>query len=253
MNLFWGLLFSLLGIISMIYGVALALGAHGSLFFVIWFVFGILLIIDGVIRIFGIPSPFKPSVTSRLLLVLRILVAFIALLFLIVEGMILSRFNTHTDEDVDYLIVAGAQVYENGPSPVLKFRLDAALEYLRIHPDTVCIVTGGKGSNEIRPEAVIMAEYLVNNGIDSDRIILEDRSSNTTGNMKNAAALFDAKNSTAAIVTNNFHLFRSMRIAKKQGIQNVSGIAAGSTPLFLPNNLLREFCGVCKDFLFGNM
>ena len=71
--------------------------------------------------------------------------------------------------------------------------------------------------------------------------------------MKNAAELFDTANSSTAIITNNFHLFRSVRIARKQGIRNVLGIAADSTPLYLLNNLLREFCGVCKDKLFGNM
>ena len=55
------------------------------------------------------------------------------------------------------------------------------------------------------------------------------------------------------IVTNNFHLFRGMRIARKAGIVNVCGIAADSNPLYLPNNMVRESLGLAKDFLAGNI
>ena len=234
-----------LGILCIVYTIALALGAHGSMFFLIWSMFGALLIAIGVLRLCGFVLPRKP------LLLIRTAVIILAALFVIVEGLILSYFGRTTDKPVDYMIIAGAQVYADSPSPVLKFRLDAALEYLRKYPDTICIVTGGKGSNEIRPEAEVMADYLVSHGIGRDRIILENRSTNTTENMRFAAALFDPSNKTTAIVTNNFHLFRSMYLARKQGIVNITGIAADSTLLFLPNNLLREFCGVCKDFLFN--
>ena len=247
MFIFLGLIFTIIGVLSIIYGIAMALGAHGTMFFVIWFVFGAVMIACGVLKFRNVMLPHVP------LLIVRIVVVILLLLFICVEGLIFSDFHRKTGLGADYLIVAGAQVYSYGPSPVLKFRLDAAAEYLLSNPGTKCIVTGGKGSNEVRPEAEVMADYLIGKGITADRIIIENRSTTTTENMKNAAELFDTTNSTTAIVTNNFHLFRSMRIAKKQGIKNVSGIAADSTLLYLPNNLLREFCGICKDFLFGNM
>ena len=240
-------IYIILGILCIIYTIALALGAHGSLFFLIWSVAGVLGITVGILRLCGFSLPRVP------LMIIRAAVIVLLILFIFVETVIISHFGNDTDETVDYLIVAGAQVYADSPSPVLKFRLDKAVKYLSGHPETKCIVTGGQGSNEPRPEADVMAEYLVRNGISSDRIIREDRSKTTTENMKNAAGLFDASNNSAAVLTNNFHLFRSLRIARKQGISNVRGIAADSTLLFLPNNLLREFCGVCKDFLFGHM
>ena len=240
-------IYILIGILFILYTVALGLGAHGSMFFVIWGILGAAAIAVGILKLKGFSLPRTP------LIIIRVIVAALLILFIFVEGLILSYFGRNTDKPVDYIIVAGAQVYANSPSPVLKYRLDKALEYLNSYPDTICIVTGGKGSNELRPEAEIMAEYLIARGISSDRIITENRSTNTTENMKNAAVLFDASNSTAAIVTNNFHLFRSVMIARKQGITDAGGISADSTLLFLPNNLLREFCGVCKDFLFGNM
>ena len=51
------------------------------------------------------------------------------------------------------------------------------------------------------------------------------------------------------IITNNFHLFRALQTAKKEGITNISGIAADSSPLYLPNNMLREFLAEIKFLL----
>ncbi len=44
--------------------------------------------------------------------------------------MVESQMHVAGPDNLDYIIVLGAQVYKNGPSPVLKFRLDKAYEYL---------------------------------------------------------------------------------------------------------------------------
>lgn len=98
-----------------------------------------------------------------------------------------------------------------------------------------------------------MYTYLVKIGISSDRIILEDKSTSTVENIRNSKVLLDDSYHSVGIVTNNFHTFRAVRIAKKQGLRNVSGIAAESNIFYLPNNVLRECCGILKDWLFGNI
>jgi len=55
------------------------------------------------------------------------------------------------------------------------------------------------------------------------------------------------------IVTNNFHLFRAVQIAKAQGMEGVCGIAADSSILYLPNNVLRECCGILKDWVMNHV
>ena len=54
------------------------------------------------------------------------------------------------------------------------------------------------------------------------------------------------EDASVGIVTNNFHMFRELQIAKKQGLKNVCGIEAESTRLYLPNNMLREFFAMVK-------
>lgn len=149
---------------------------------------------------------------------------------------------------LDYIIVLGAQVRKDGPSPVLKYRLDKAVEYLNENPDTVCIVSGGQGSNEPWSEAEGMARYLQEKGIDTARILTEDQSQTTGQNITNSKKLMK-EGASVGIVTNNFHVFRALQIAKKYGLSDVCGIAADSTPKYLPNNMLREFFAEMKWLL----
>ena len=90
-----------------------------------------------------------------------------------------------------------------------------------------------------------MADYLKKNGISEKRIILETKSLTTEQNISNSMELME-KDASVGIVTNNFHMFRAIQIAKKQGLKKVCGIAAESTRLYLPNNMLREFFAMVK-------
>ena len=62
---------------------------------------------------------------------------------------------------------------------------------------------------------------------------------------------FDKEKDEVLIVSNNFHVFRAVGIARRQGYQKVSGLAARGYWFLLPNNMLREFVGVCKDLILG--
>ena len=127
------------------------------------------------------------------------------------------------------------------------------MQYLQENNPTICIVTGGKGAAEPFPEGQGMKDYLVKAGIPEDRIIVEDRALNTVQNIQYSMALMSSPNAPTAIVTNNFHVTRGLALARGQGLTDVYAIAAPSDPLFLPNNMLREFFGLTKDFLLGNL
>ena len=58
---------------------------------------------------------------------------------------------------------------------------------------------------------------------------------------------------SVGIVTNNFHVYRGTRLAVKQGFRTVCGLAAPSDIPMQANNMVREFFGVMKDLLYGNM
>lgn len=176
-------------------------------------------------------------------------------LFLVIEGIIIAYANSDpSDEDVNYCIVLGAGIFPDGRiSLSLKSRLDNAVEYLNEHEDVICIVSGGKGDTEPVAEAFAMKDYLVEMGIDEARILTEANSYSTHDNMTLSAKLMEKAHpeleKTAVIITNDFHIFRSIAIAKNRGITGY-GIPC-YTPLFVKvPSYMREFLTIINTFLF---
>lgn len=241
--------FGILGVLCILYCIAIAFAGFGTKFFLIWGAMGAAcLLLCAVLanRKFmdAFPVWLKGIFTGLFCLGL--------LLFCVVEIMILSRFHAIAQSGADYCIILGAQWKSNGPSEVLRRRLDKAVEYLNQNPDTLVVVSGGQGSNEIMSEAAGMRQYLLTAGIEDERILVEDKSTNTVENLTFSGGLLDKENSRVVIVTNNFHVFRALKIAEKQGY-HAEGLAASSVTWMVPNNMLREFFGVLKDFVVGNM
>ena len=81
------------------------------------------------------------------------------------EGMVFSGMRAQPEGHVDYLIVLGARVERDGPSPALRRRLNAALEYLNGRPETKVVASGGQGADEPVSEAECIRSELVAAGI----------------------------------------------------------------------------------------
>ena len=86
------------------------------------------------------------------------------------------------------------------------------------------------------------------NGIDKDRILLEDQSKTTEENLRYSRN-FLPEGAKVGIITNDFHMFRAMQIARAQKIPNAYGISCGSTKVYLPNNMFREYFAEIKFLL----
>lgn len=242
---------AVLAAVCVIYCVCIRLFmGYGTNFFLIWGVLGVCL---GILAFLL----WNRALCERIPRILRRMFWFCAalglVLFVVTEGFIFSQFQAKARDGADCMIVLGAWWKNDRPSYILKQRLDTAIAYLQQNPDTYVIASGGKGSNEVIPEAEGMAMYLEKAGIESERIICEDRSENTDENLRFSADYCRKEEDRVVLVTNNFHMFRALKIAQKQGYGQVEGLAAPSYPTMVPNNLLREFLGVVKDLLVGNM
>lgn len=185
-----------------------------------------------------------------LLLVCLVLLAAAVTSIFIVKGSMGSP-NTACD----YIIVLGAGVNGTEPSLSLRDRLDAALTYLQKNPDTVCIVSGGKGSGENISEAACMADWLTAHGIPEDRIWQEDKSTSTQENIANSLALIESRTGsrpdTAGVLSSEYHLYRAGLIARAQNLESI-GIPARTSWLTLRiNYYLREIVAVWYYTIFG--
>lgn len=173
--------------------------------------------------------------------------------FLVMEGLIFSGMFQKGEPELDYIIVLGCQVKKERPSKALTERLDTALEYLEENPNTKAILSGGQGTGEDITEAECMRRYLENAGVDSSRLLMEDQSTTTAENLLYSQKYLDTGSDTVGIVTNNFHVYRSIRIAKKAGYVNVCGIAAPSRSVLQLHYLVREFFALTKELIQKNI
>ncbi len=178
-----------------------------------------------------------------------------ALAFGGLEAAVLAGARDEINGEPGVMVILGCQVYDWGPSILLKDRLDEALDYLEDHPDMAVVVSGGQGPDEPTTEAQAMASYLMDNGVAEERIILETQSHNTHQNMTYTAghlrsAGYDSKDGVL-IVSNGFHLTRARMLAQRAGFEEVSTLAAPSS--HLPSRLhmyVREPLALVKSFLF---
>ena len=234
-----------LALLSAFYAFAVMKARSGTGFWMVWLAIAACLILLTI----GIAADWWSNF-PRLVQDIIVSLVFIALVvFGTVEGCVISRITEQASTDLDYVVVLGAQVRASGPSKVLRYRLDTAIEYLNENPKTICIVSGGKGANEPFPEAQGMADYLKAHGIEEGRILQESKSKTTQENIVNSKKLIAGDNASVGIITNDFHMFRALQIAHDNGLDEAQGIAAGSPPDMLVNNMVREFFAEIKFLL----
>ena len=138
-----------------------------------------------------------------------------------------SRAGKHTPTyDKDFVIILGSKIREYGTlTPLLRGRVDKAIEfaknqYEKTKKKIIYIPSGGKGKDEVTSEANAIKNYLLQQGIKENQIIIEDKSKNTYQNMKYSKDKIDKVNKDGKVifVTTNYHVFRSGVIANEQGI-----------------------------------
>ena len=129
----------------------------------------------------------------------------------------------------DCMIVLGAHIKpDRRMSNALQYRCETALKLWQEGLAKTIFLCGGQCTMDPCPEAEVMREFFLESGIPEDCLILEDKSTNTIQNLRNAKAIMEARGyACAAMITSDYHLTRSLWIAWDVGI-NVWGIAAPS-------------------------
>lgn len=148
--------------------------------------------------------------------------------------------NTFSAPDV--LLILGCRVKGDTPEETLQMRINRAAEYLKDNKNVVAIACGGiVHPDQTKSEAQAIYESLVENGVEGERIILEDKSTTTKENFLNAKKIIDSmgENLTVALLSSEFHLLRASMLAKKCGL-DVTTIAAPSPQNLRTKNYIRE-------------
>jgi uncharacterized SAM-binding protein YcdF (DUF218 family) len=117
------------------------------------------------------------------------------------------------------IVVLGAAQYNGRPSPVLKARLDHALDLYKKQMAPAIITTGSYGPDPNFSEAEVGRKYLVQNGAEVADIVTEQGSGTTYDSIRAVSGLLKAKGwNSALVVSDGFHLFRAKQMFADNGI-----------------------------------
>lgn len=147
---------------------------------------------------------------------------------------------------VNAVMILGCQVKGDVPGRELVNRLETALPLIERNPSAPVIVTGGRGRGEDISEGECMKAWLVGKGVDESRIYVECASHSTATNFTNSAPILEQLGVTdgIAVVTNDFHQYRSDIYARRLGL-SVGHYSAPTRALVLPNYIIRELAALC--------
>ncbi len=221
----------------------------------IWLVLGAYLIFLGIYRIkkgHSFWSSWKKWVKISVAGILSFaLVISVINLILIMTPQIVS-----VNEPAEQVILLGGGIDKNGKLPKsVMTRVNKAAEYLKKNPDTICVVSGGTLHWLPYPEAPEMKRQLVLAGIAEERILIEDQAKDTIQNFQFSCRVLaeykgvstqEVLNTPTAVVTTNYHLRRSERLARRIGYTNIKGIPAPCPAIYVPCSYVREICAYVK-------
>lgn len=116
------------------------------------------------------------------------------------------------------IVVLGAAQYDGHPSPVLRARLDHAIELWNRHLARIVILTGGTGSGDTTSEAVVGRSYVTRHGIPQGAILLEKEGRTTRASLLAVSRILsDRGMKTAILVSDPFHMLRLWILGRRFG------------------------------------
>lgn len=187
---------------------------------------------------------------TALSLIAVFVISMVPIQFKIISGM------KDNEERCDYVFVLGAGLINDKPTSTLVLRLERAIDYIEKYPDTKIILCGGMAQSYNISEADAMLAYLENRGVDTANIILEDKSTDTSENVKYGIEIIkneggDITKDRIGVVTSNYHIYRSEMIMQKAGISNICTLVANTPPYFFItlSSHLREYFSVILEYL----
>lgn len=181
------------------------------------------------------------------IILLTIIISLLANIYVIfVTKSKIKNIDKINEEDIDCVIVLGAGIRGNGPSPMLEDRLLTSIELYNKNISNKIIVSGDHGRVNY-DEVNVMKNYLIEKNIPSENIFMDHAGFSTYDSIYRAKEIFKVKK--AIIVTQEYHLYRALYIAKELDIE-VYGVS--STKRIYGNQIkrdIREFAARIKDFI----
>jgi uncharacterized SAM-binding protein YcdF (DUF218 family) len=148
-------------------------------------------------------------------------------------------------EPADVILALGAAEYHGNPSPVLKARLDHALELYHRNLAPRIMTTGGAGGDPVYTEGEVGRAYLSDNGVPSESIVVESEGGSTVASTALAGEIMRRMGLTSVIVVSDgYHIYRVKKMLEFRGLK-----VYGSPRREHPHDSLRERWNYVKQAL----
>jgi uncharacterized SAM-binding protein YcdF (DUF218 family) len=119
----------------------------------------------------------------------------------------------------DAIVVLGAAQYVGRPSPVLRARLDHALDLWQRGLAPTLIFTGGMGVGDTTSEAAVSRNYALQHGVPDTAILTENEGRTTRESLAAVSAIMRARQMrTAILVSDPFHMLRLRILSSQYGV-----------------------------------
>ena len=148
--------------------------------------------------------------------------------------------------DIDCIIVLGAGVWGDKPSPMLEDRLLEGIKLYKNNVSSKIIMSGDHGREEY-DEVNIMKNYAIEKGIPSENIFMDHAGFSTYESIFRAKEIFEAKK--VVIVTQKYHLYRALYVANQLGLEAYGVGADPRQYVGATYRELREILARDKDFV----
>ena len=123
-----------------------------------------------------------------------------------------------TSRPAHAIVVLGAAQYDGKPSPVLRARVDHAIQLWRRGLAPVLFMTGGRGDGDTTSEAAVERRYAMSNGVPSTAILLEEESRSTAESLRKVASVLGKDARAVILVSDPFHMLRLSILARRLGL-----------------------------------
>lgn len=182
--------------------------------------------------------------------IVRVLAALVLLGALVWGCLLLAVFVFGQRDEAraaDAIVVLGAAQYDGRPSPVLRARLDHAIELYHEGVAPVMIFTGGVGVGDTVSEAEVGRRYAGKRGVPRERTMVEPAGLSSGQSMNTVASLMQSRGLTSAVlVSDPFHMLRLRLLAARLGLRAYSS-PTRSSPIVL--NSREEWKHIVRESL----
>ncbi len=166
----------------------------------------------------------------------------------------IESFDEGYTGDDTIVMVFGCRTFGMTLGKTLTLRMNAAYTLLAELPDALCVVSGGQGVNETVPEAVAMRQYLIDRGIDGERILMEANSHSTSENIRFSKAMIEEmglEGKKIIGVSTAFHLPRITALAERYDLPMEVCSAPHVSFWYHYVSMVREYLSYIKMAILG--